>query len=124
MEDVEALNDWLVDRKVPQDRKLVERLYKELQNKESHLELWSKRDGVDLMVRVCHILRFKVRDQNKRMLIMTHEDNVDGKKVEKNAYLTQKLNEDDPIVQNKAIDEADLHRGVHASVIGHKELPS
>ncbi|CAD7925517.1 unnamed protein product [Amoebophrya sp. A120] len=94
--------------------KSVEDLYREVNAGECSLELWSKRNGVALIVRVVHVLRAKVVHEKNRDLFLFNtfdssffENYVEtrctspgtvsptattfGSKVPKNHFLTEKL---------------------------------
>jgi hypothetical protein len=75
--------------------KSVEDLFAELENNESHLELWGRQDGVPLLMRVLHVLQLKVCSTDSRLqgkfIYHTWTQRMDGRHQVVHRLMNKKL---------------------------------
>lgn len=100
-ENKEALEAWLsqfnedISFWGKQRYKSVGDLYKELENHETHLELWNRHDGVALLMRVVHLIQLKVRSDDPRQagkfVFQTWHQMTDGRSRLVYRFPTRKL---------------------------------
>eukprot|EP00933_Yihiella_yeosuensis_P016059 TRINITY_DN13867_c0_g1_i4.p1 TRINITY_DN13867_c0_g1~~TRINITY_DN13867_c0_g1_i4.p1 ORF type:complete len:671 (+),score=115.66 TRINITY_DN13867_c0_g1_i4:53-2065(+) len=120
-ENAEGLRDWLgrfIDLGAwgSQKYKSVEDLYKEVENQETDLELYSREDGVPLLMRVVHILQMKVTspEQHKegRYLFQTWVQRPDSAAIARHRFLARKIS-----MKELPVDAARFERTVRKAVL-------
>mmetsp|Transcript_20978 Transcript_20978/g.46203 ORF Transcript_20978/g.46203 Transcript_20978/m.46203 type:complete len:644 (+) Transcript_20978:82-2013(+) len=75
--------------------KSVEELWRELEAKETQLELWGRHDGASLLMRVVHLIQLKIVSTDPRLqgrfLFQVWEQSRDGSIITTNKLLARKL---------------------------------
>lgn len=73
----------------------VEKLFEELQNEETHLEIWGRQDGVPLLMRVAHVIQLKVGStdprQSRKFLFNTWSQTQRGQLKTVNRLMAKKV---------------------------------
>jgi len=97
----EALEIWLMQHSLSTERwgtegfKSCAALLKEIENDESQLELWGRHDGVQLLMRVVHVLQLKVISDDPRLqnkfLLQTWSQSRDGRVRDVSRLMSKKL---------------------------------